>query len=850
MDLPRDAVLERIGRANPRVVVVVAGPGWGKSFLGKELVKAAAPDSVIVVDDVHENKPGEAERIAELLRTLSPDRRLVLLSRDPIALELSRYVAPHEVLTLKRVDITLTRDECRKTLSVEELPRDLMEYALDLAGGWPIATLLMGRLARDNRLGASLQDLASDEWADLHEYIRTHMLPRLTEQEALVLAACSAIHNAAVEDITAALDFDVEPVLRGLLRRRLKYFQLDDGVYSLQPMIVAMIRAQDPERIQRLLRAAAAVHRQSGNYVQSATMALAAGDLQDACDTLDLAGSHDPGESMNARYFAVADGLPLELLCASKHVFTEYFGSRTTRSRPRELYERVVQLCEQLTPDAPAFVRYSARVALFIALRSAFKTREGYVVAQECLALAKNFPEARARNGLLVADYACLLCSLGKVEQAERLWQEIRKDDPSGTTYFQMQDMNLRMNAHLYRGEISKISETIALEQETATRWNDPTIVGYVEATRSLFSAVFDPHSSITEQFARIDRTNVRSRLFADAFRAFELEDPFPTHPACLLAIDAALGQTDVGVARRLVERACAGFDRMAQPYWQILGRLILARIPGTNVKRILAECAELAADVEVPAIASQVRAIAEGKDVSGSYSAVLERVRISPLLRGALTLRISVINACVTRGKQLVPVRQRELEVAIVLALAGAPVSVEAICGRVWPQANEEAALSALRMSVHRLRKQLGDNGAVRNVSAGYQLSPDVGVDLIEVERLVSAMRRLPELSAADYARLCSLFDELVATRSLSQSFPWFDSVDMRLQTLRHAAGALIARHDVAKGQPLLALERANALLRFDPLDEPAVELAVRSCWPRENAPRPRTGGAPTPNG
>lgn len=195
----------------------------------------------------------------------------------------------------------------------------------------------------------------------------------------------------------------------------------------------------------------------------------------------------------------------------------------------------------------------------------------------------------------------------------------------------------------------------------------------------------------------------------------------------------------------------------MAQPYWQILGRLVLARIPGTNVKRILAECAELAAEIEVPAIASRVRAIAEGKDVVGPYTAVLERMRIPPLLRGALASEIG-------------------------LALAGAPVSVEAICERVWPQANEEAALSALRMSVHRLRKQLGDNGAVRSVSAGYQLSPDVGVDIIEAERLVSAMRRLPELSAADYARLCSLFDELVATRSLSQSFPWFDSVDMRL--------------------------------------------------------------------
>ena len=146
MEIPRDAVIDRIARAKPRIVVVVAGPGWGKSFLGSTLLKRAvsgrscAFDGVrdvedadarmlaafgevgwenggydlVVLDDVHAlSAAGGNGRLEALLQTLPIDRRLVLLTRDPLSIDIFRFAAPHEILTLRREDIELTRDECR-----------------------------------------------------------------------------------------------------------------------------------------------------------------------------------------------------------------------------------------------------------------------------------------------------------------------------------------------------------------------------------------------------------------------------------------------------------------------------------------------------------------------------------------------------------------------------------------------------------------------------------------------------------------------------------------------------------------------------------------------------------------
>lgn len=863
MEIPRDAVLDRIARANPRIVVVVAGPGWGKTFLGNALLNQAVSGrscafggirdvedadartleafgeagwensgyDLVVLDDVHElSAAGGDDLLERLLRTSPADRRLVLLSRDPLGIDIFRFAAPHEILTLRRADIELTRDECRRAIAYEELPRATRDRALDLASGWPITTLLMSRLAREGRLAVSLADLTGSAWGDLHTYLHRLLLTRLSEAEFDVVAACAAIPNATGDDLSAALGYDAEPTLRALAARGVQYFRFEDGVYVPHPFVEASLRSFEPARMDSLVRAAAEAFADAGKFVRSARMWLQAGNYAAACLVLDRSGRHAAGESMSAEYYEIANALPLEMIFASQNIFGDFFGSRVVRSRPYETYERVRKFCETLAPDAAPLVRYSARIALFITTRGMMKLRESEILARECIALADGFPDAPDRRMMLMCDFACLQGLLGKVESAERLWKSLHVGEQGGYTFYGLQLFILNFSASLYRGDRARLMELVDRNLEISRRWNDTPALIFGLGNRAVANAMFDPDVSFATELATIKADPAASRFFFHAQRIVDFEDQFPTPTGCLLTVEVALAQSDPEVATRLLDNAEAGYDRIGQPYWRIVVRLARTAVPGADRERLLRACLELATEIEVPAIATQISALIAHQDAPGPYSCFLERLRNSTLARGAARLRVNVLKGTVTRGIAEIPIRQREFEVAAVLALAGAPVSVEHLCEHVWPAAEPEAAVSALRMSIHRLRKQLGGNNAVLNVSAGYALSPDVGVDIVDAERSVSEARRLPAIGAADYARLRALFRELTASRRAGEHYAWHSQIEARLQAVRHDVGALMAHYDIARGQPIRALETAETLLRFDPFDEPAVELTVRA--------------------
>ncbi|MBV8246359.1 MAG: AAA family ATPase, partial [Candidatus Eremiobacteraeota bacterium] len=190
INLPRAGVLERIIRANPRIVTIVTGPGWGKSFLGKELARALPgstvvefrnarsaeaanarlaealaarpqpPSGFLILDDIDELAAVDPEGtvLDELLSAAEKHGRIALLSRNAIPLDLTRYAAPHEVLSLKRQDLELTAQESLSALSASNEPREVVERALELSGGWAVATLFFSRLAREGRLREAVEN--------------------------------------------------------------------------------------------------------------------------------------------------------------------------------------------------------------------------------------------------------------------------------------------------------------------------------------------------------------------------------------------------------------------------------------------------------------------------------------------------------------------------------------------------------------------------------------------------------------------------------------------------------------------------------------------------------------------
>ncbi|MBV8147542.1 MAG: hypothetical protein JO092_00460 [Candidatus Eremiobacteraeota bacterium] len=145
---------------------------------------------------------------------------------------------------------------------------------------------------------------------------------------------------------------------------------------------------------------------------------------------------------------------------------------------------------------------------------------------------------------------------------------------------------------------------------------------------------------------------------------------------------------------------------------------------------------------------------------------------------------------------------RYRELEILIALAVTPISLSAASLARRCWPHLSTLQAEAALRTTIHRLRKSLGDAAAVVHEN-GYRLREDVRIDLIEYEALITRLRGT-ELTAEDRDRLEKVFRELsVDLSELNARWRWFRPVEARLSNVCRETGALLAEDQLRRRRP-----------------------------------------------
>src|SRR5271154_5059827 len=71
MRVSRDALLDRINRLKPRVVLMIAGPGWGKTSLARQLLSRALSPSYCDLRDAFDE--ADADRALDEASAKAPD---------------------------------------------------------------------------------------------------------------------------------------------------------------------------------------------------------------------------------------------------------------------------------------------------------------------------------------------------------------------------------------------------------------------------------------------------------------------------------------------------------------------------------------------------------------------------------------------------------------------------------------------------------------------------------------------------------------------------------------------------------------------------------------------------------
>ncbi|HTA39705.1 MAG TPA: BTAD domain-containing putative transcriptional regulator [Candidatus Acidoferrales bacterium] len=866
----RGQLVERVRQAQPRLITVAASAGWGKTHFGKELCSGASlplmvsfkgvtdvdeaevrlgyrrgepswrqsPCDVAILDDADAlESAGATPLLSHLSLELPPSRTLVVMSPFGLKFEFARYFAPHEIVALRRDELAITHDEAREIIAESYMPTEVLEHAVRETYGWPILTFLFARLAREGKLEEALADRASRVLDPLHQYVQTRLMSMIPEKEVAVIVAFGALNGADADEISAAVGFDAQPTIDDIMRKRYQLLVAEDGSFRLLPGPEGNIRALYPQQVRAMRERVARSLFERGKYVRAAGFAIGAGDYEFSARCLDAAGRRAAGEPVTAEYQAVAEKLPLEYVLKSKNVFLEYFSNRRTRSQPYDVHERVRKFCDGLTPDVDPFVRYSARVALTATLRMTHRGREAEAQAGECALLADAFPDAPDRHALLRSESAIIASFRGRLNDAEKLWENFDTTESIGTPWFAFAHFETMAPIALQRGDQLTVARSARANIEAARLWNDPACLAQALAGHVVANATLAPESTVRSIVAQIETTiyAIRSSSLARSFeerftQPYKAQSPTPTLVSCLLSIHAAFAQNDREIAQRLVRESIAGFDLIGFPYWQIAARLAATRIDGFDREELLEECVALGGQMQAPELQEQVRALAEGRRADGPYSTFLDVLDRAPLLARAAVFRVRLLDGKVTRGGVNVPVRQREFELLANLALANGSIAAETLCESMWPDSDEEAAVSALRMGVYRLRKQL-EKSSVVSVHGGYHLGPEIAVDILELETSFTALRRLPALNDDDRTSLHALFQYMCEAHGApKQSESWYGKIERRMEDLRHGAGVLLAKEYLRIGEPLRALEAGEALLRVDEVDEKAVALCVEA--------------------
>ena len=843
--------------AHARVVRLFARPGWGKTIFALQIAAAYGELAVaecsgvasaaelderfahalergrecVVVDSAEclADVPEGLERLRRMLDEHGARRRFVVASRADIPVGAGRGVSPHDVLTLRAGDLALDAAEIREILAGSAVDEALLQRVVAVSLGWPIAVFLLARLAREGRLAAALADFSHPSFDELFEYMQRETLATWTAEERAGIAAAVAIPNATPGEIEDAVGEGPARAVETFASRNGLPVSVDGRFTVPEIAAVAVRRFLRPE-LERARDAALRLAVASGARLRAAQIRIADGDYDGAVAEMEALGVPPADPAPSPSYTALAKSLPPAALLRSRNVLVSVLAERETQANPYPLWLTVERFTPTLQRDSDPELVAGNRAAYAVLLRMLERPREARVVLEKALALGDPSPE---RTAYLTANLAAVVAISGDVDAADALLA--RAGVPlEGPTLFPVERFEVEIMRNRLRGDAAQRRATCERNVDEA-RFAGPAAHG--NALRFLAGSAWLDGDDAAAAAALDTRNRLVAALPWERRRVGAVLPPLDEAPKyydrglCLWYTSAALAEDDSDTARRFVQVALDGFAQIGVPYLDAIAALVAAALAGDDAPALIARARADAATIGEPAFTAAVDAIAQERfSEAGMLLPLARRIESSRAMRTSST-RVCVLEGRVLNATEPLPLRERELELVIALAVERRPLTREALVSRLWPDVGADEANAALRTAVYRLRKQLRDSAAVVSTAAGYRLNETIPVDLLEAEQFVAGARRLGALSDRERARLTALLERLSdGLPTVYARWEWFAPYEHRTRDLLHDVGIALAEDDLSRGDGGSALARAETLLRADALDEPANEIAIRA--------------------
>lgn len=846
MKVPRLRIVERFRLAQPRVVHVVAPAGWGKSAAAQELAAlhpgAAAIDCRRFADvaSLYEafaaacagGPPFVLLEAAEVVLALDGGEAalqaavaaamqagiVAVTSRRALGLA-TGGAAPHEILTLRRVDLAFDDDELRAAFAPAELDDRVRDFVRDETQGWPVGVFFLERLAREGRLGEATHDHTVDAYAEWRAYIAAEVIPSYSVEERALCIACAAIPHPTADDLRLAVGYDAGSHLRGLCVPA-GPVTLEGEEYRLLPIIEASIREAFADEVDAVRRRLLGLWEGAGLHLRSAELRLARGEPREAVAHLEALGPLASAQPIPRRFIAAAEAIPTRLLLQSRMPFFVLLAIPTIHARAGPLAARVAAVRANLASDDDPLLQCGALVANGALLHHLGR----FLEADAALALAAaKFPDdgPAEHQQVLTAARAATAARRGRLADA--------RDDVAAV--FANERFEIDITRVELTGGYAAALPRWAVWTAEARAWLDDDVTAQFLTYPASAAWLAGDDAAYAQYAAEIEESRNRSRAASPRHRFANPVEYGRDLWSVLRFLHVALSQDDPTAARRMARVALDTVEPTGAIVWIVAAALINGALDPQHAHAHYAHAKYVAATVDVQEFHEAVAAFVDGKmDEIGVLKGLAARLRASPNVRFD-AVRIDVIAGQVTKRGIPVAIRSREVEVLAALALAGGTLESDVLVDRVWPDAAPANAMAALRASVHRLRRALGDERIVVSVGGSCRLHRRVIADVLETESLVAGLRLLGTLTEDERTWLRTCLRVLAENEQAAYTrWPWFAAYEPRITELRHHVAMLLADDALQRSEPDQALLYAETLLRSDPLDEPANELLIRA--------------------
>jgi hypothetical protein len=289
-----------------------------------------------------------------------------------------------------------------------------------------------------------------------------------------------------------------------------------------------------------------------------------------------------------------------------------------------------------------------------------------------------------------------------------------------------------------------------------AERTRQSGLIAEIRA-RCAFSAWFHGDDEAFESHLAALRSALGARSLRGLSALAHVEDPFGMPDvfdsstlaewkarALLVAYGNA---SDASLAEHYAHGACMAADESGLPWPRILARVALAEISPDQRAQLLTAAIEIAKDAGWLPLTKSLLALRSDARDAGLLEPFVT-ARLHKIRAAQPTVEVSFFSGDVRVFGAPVQLHEKERALLFTVALAETAINSDELVDSLWPEADGDAARTAFRACLYRLRKQSGNDRIVHRAGKGYTLCAGADVDLWKLQHALDA-RRHDELTA-----------------------------------------------------------------------------------------------------